>query len=114
MFCKIKFIIRKGASIVKFLRTLILKNICEWLLLKISISVINSESVVQRCSVKKVLIEISQNYNKTPVPESLMQSSCRPETLAQVFSCEFVKFLSRPFSIEPYVPTPKMSKTGGL
>ena len=29
------------------------------------------EAVVQRCSVKKVLLEISQNSQETPVPESL-------------------------------------------
>ena len=30
----------------------------------------HSEAVVQRCSVKKVFLEISQNSQKTPVPES--------------------------------------------
>ena len=29
------------------------------------------DAVVQRCSVKKVFIEISQNSQETPVPESL-------------------------------------------
>ena len=29
----------------------------------------HSEAVVQRCSVKKVFLEISQNSQKTPVPE---------------------------------------------
>ena len=29
------------------------------------------KAVVQRCSVKKVLLEISQNSQETPVPESL-------------------------------------------
>ena len=49
------------SSIVKFLRAPILENICERLLRKISISVTNSEAVVQRCSVKKAFLEISQN-----------------------------------------------------
>ena len=47
----------------------------------------------------KVFLEISQNSQKTLVPESLFKQSCRPEvcnfikkeTLAQVFSCEFCK-----------------------
>ena len=30
-----------------------------------------SEAVAQRCSVKKVFLEISQNFQKTPVSESL-------------------------------------------
>ena len=30
-----------------------------------------SEAVVWRCCVKKVLLQISQNSQKTPVPESL-------------------------------------------
>ena len=29
------------------------------------------EAVVRRCSVKKVFLEISQNSQETPVPESL-------------------------------------------
>ena len=43
------------------LRTPILNSNCERLLLKISISVTNSEVVVQRCSAKKLFLEISQN-----------------------------------------------------
>ena len=41
VFCK------RGSSITKFLKTLILNDICERLLLKISISLTNSEAVVQ-------------------------------------------------------------------
>ena len=41
-------------KLAKYLRTPILKNICEWLLLQ-------SEAVVQRCSVKKVFLEMLQN-----------------------------------------------------
>ena len=33
---------------------------------------INTEAVVQRCSVKKVLLDISQNSQKTPVRESIL------------------------------------------
>ena len=51
-------LLEKGSGIAKFLRTPILKNICEPLL-KISISVTNLEAVVQRCSVRKLFLEIS-------------------------------------------------------
>ena len=64
VFCKrmsATLLLERGSSIAKFLRTPILKNICERLLLKISISVTNSEAAVQKCSVKKLLLEISQN-----------------------------------------------------
>ena len=64
VFCKKRsatLLLERGSSIAKFLRTLIFKNICERLILKISISVTNSEAVVQKCSVKKVFLEISQN-----------------------------------------------------
>ena len=54
-------LLEKVSSIAKFLRTLILKNICEQLLLKINISQINPETVVQRSSVKNVFSEISKN-----------------------------------------------------
>ena len=36
-----------------------------------TLSNINIEAVARRCSVKKVLLVISQNSRKTPVPESL-------------------------------------------
>ena len=63
------------------------------------------EAVVWRCSVKKVFLEISQNSQKTRVPETLFQQSCRPkscnsimkEPLAQVFSCEFCKISKNSF-----------------
>ena len=42
------FIRKRLSSIAKFSRTPILKNICERLLLKISISVGNSEAIIQR------------------------------------------------------------------
>ena len=52
---------RDSIITAEFLRILILKNICKLLLVKISISVTNSEAVVQRSSVRKVLLEILQN-----------------------------------------------------
>ena len=49
LFCRACNIIRKRLSnIAKFSRTLIFKNICKRLLLKISISVGNSEAIFQR------------------------------------------------------------------
>ena len=62
-------------DIAKFLRTLILKIVCERLLLVSDMFIVvskttvekiqnyyrNTEAVVQRCSVKKVFLEISQN-----------------------------------------------------
>ena len=64
VFCKRRsatLLLERRSSISKFLRTLILKNICKRLLLKITISVKNSEAVVRMCSVKNVFLEISQN-----------------------------------------------------
>ena len=75
MFCKRRsatLLLEIGSSIAKFLKPPILRNNCERLLLEISISVTNSEAVVQRCSVKKMFLEISQIHRKTPVPESLI------------------------------------------
>ena len=47
--------------------------------------VLNAEAVAERCFVKKVVLQISENsQEKKPVIESLKE-----ETLAQVFSCEF-------------------------
>ena len=58
----VTLLLERGSIITaKFLRTLILKNICERLLVKISISVTNSETVAQRSSVKMVFLEILQN-----------------------------------------------------
>ena len=59
-----------------------------------TLSNINIEAVAWRCSVKKVLLVISQNSRKTPVPESLFKK----ETLAQVFSCEFCEISRNTFS----------------
>ena len=64
------------------------------------------EAVVQRCSVKKVFLEILQNSQKnTCVRVSFLmklQASAwnfiKKETLAQVFSCEFCKISKNIFS----------------
>ena len=49
-----------------------------------------TEAVVQRCSVKKVFLEISQN--------SQACNLIKKETLAQVFSCEFCEISKNTFS----------------
>ena len=52
-----------------------------------------AEAVVQRCSVEKVFLEISQNLQEsTCARASFLIKACnfiKKETLAQVFSCEF-------------------------
>ena len=58
-----------------------------------------SEKVVQRCSVKKVFIEISEIHRKTPVPEPLY-FYIKKESLAQVFSCEFCEISTSTFFTE--------------
>ena len=57
----------------------------------------NSEAVAQRCSVKKMFLEISQNSQESTfagVSFLIKLQACnfiKNETLAQVFSCEFCK-----------------------
>ena len=52
-----------------------------------------TEAVVQRCSVKKVFLEISQNS-----PENTCAGvSYKKETLVQVFSCEFCEISNNTF-----------------
>ena len=58
-----------------------------------------------RCSIKKMFLEISQNSQKTPVPESpfFSRKACnfiKKETLAQVFSCEFCEISKNKFFTE--------------
>ena len=65
-----------------------------------------SEAIVQRCSVKKAFLEISQIHRKTLVPESLfLKKSYRPEArnftkneaLAQVLSCDICEISKNTF-----------------
>ena len=49
-----------------------------------------SEAVVQRCSVKKVFLEISQISQEKPEACNFIKK----ETLAQVFSCEFCEIIN--------------------
>ena len=72
----------------------------------------STEAVAQRCSVKKLFLEISQNsYQNTCVRISflikLQASTCnfiKKESLAQVFPCEFCEiFKNTYFYITPLV-----------
>ena len=57
------------------------------------------EAVVQRCSVKKVFLEISQNSQEnTCARVSFLIKFIKKETLAQVFSCEFYEISKNTFS----------------
>ena len=64
-----------------------------------------SEAVAQRCSVKKVLLEISQTSQESTCARvsfliKLQAEACnfiKKETLAQVFSCEFSEISKNAF-----------------
>ena len=63
------------------------------------------EAVVQRCSVKKVFLKISQNSQENTCARVSCSINCRPqaynfvkkETLGQVFSCEFCEISKNTF-----------------
>ena len=65
-----------------------------------------SEAVVQRCSVRKVFLEISPNSQENTCARVSFSIKLRPatllkkETLAQVFSCEFCKISKNIFFTE--------------
>ena len=77
-------------------------------ILKLTLALLSAEAVVQRCSVKKVFLEISQSHRKTPVPETLFNkfAGLRPATLLKkslwhrCFPVNFAKFLRTPFFTE--------------
>ena len=56
-----------------------------------------TEAVVQRCSVKNLLLEISQKFTGKQVQAC---NFIKRETLAQVFSCEFCKISKNTFFTE--------------
>ena len=60
------------------------------------------EAATQRCSVKKVFLEISQNSQESTCARVSKACNCiKKETLEQVFSCEFLRnFLRTPFLTE--------------
>ena len=58
----------------------------------------NAEAVVQRCSAKKLFLEISKNSQETPVSGSLRPATLLKKRLWQsCFPVNFVKFLRTPF-----------------
>ena len=67
---------------------------------------VSPEAVAQRCSIKKVFLEFSQNSQentcaRVPFLIKLQVSSCnfiKKETPGQVFSCEFCEIFKNTFS----------------
>ena len=72
------------------------------------------EAVVERCSVKKVFLETSQNSQEnTCVRVSILIKACnfiKKESLAQVFSCEFCEISKNTF----YCRTPLVAAASGM
>ena len=64
------------------------------------LKVIWTEAVVQRCSVKKVFLNISQNSQENTFARLSTRNFIKKETLVQVFSCEVFEILRTPFFIE--------------
>ena len=75
-----------------------------WRIPKIMIIMIIKEAATQRCSVKKMFLEIWQNSQEnTWARVSLLMKLCnfiKKEPLARFFPANFVKFPSTPFYIE--------------
>ena len=63
------------------------------------------EAVAQRCFVKKVLLEISQNSQENTCARAsfLIKNFIKEEALTQVFSCEFCEISKNTF---PYRTPP--------
>ena len=59
--------------------------------MEIKISLLEIEAVVRRCSVKKVLIEISQNSQESTCARDSFLIKFKKESLAHVFSYEFLR-----------------------
>ena len=65
-----------------------------------------SKGSYQRCSIKKAFLKISQNLQENTWArvsfltelQAQAYNFIKEKTLAQVFSCEFAKFLRTPFS----------------
>ena len=71
----------------------------------------SAEAVIQRCSVKKVFLEISQNSREnTCARVSFLINSIKKETLAQVFSCKFCEISKNTF----FHRTPLVAASGSV
>ena len=66
------------------------------------------EAVVQRCSVKKVFLETSQNWQENTCARVSFLIKMQAETLAQVFSCKFCEISKNTF----YYRTPPVDASG--
>ena len=69
------------------------------------VSCFSTEAVAQRCSVKKVLLQILRQFPGKHLCQSLFFNKffflfSKKETLAEVFSCEFCEICKSTFSIE--------------
>ena len=70
---------------------------------EVIIGSIKTEAVVQRCSVKKVFLKISQNSQENTCArasfliklQASVSNFIKKETLAQVFSCEFCEVFKK-------------------
>ena len=102
MFCKRRpaTLLERGSSIAQFFRTPILENVCEWLLLKINISMTNSEALIQSCSVEKLFLEISQNSQESTCARVFFSKVAGLRLWYSCFLVNFVKFLITLFFIE--------------
>ena len=60
--------------------------------------ILSPEAVVQRCSVKKVFLKISQNSQEN----TCAKVSLLIKLQAQLFSCEFCEFFKNTFFIEHF------------
>ena len=59
-----------------------------------------SEAVVQRCSVKKVFLKISQNSQENNRTRASFLNKVKKEALARACSCEFYEIFTNTFFIE--------------
>ena len=71
----------------------------------------SAEAVIQRCSVKKVFLEISQNSQEnTCARVSFLINFIKKETLVQVLSCKFCEISKNTF----FNRTPLVAASGSV
>ena len=109
MFCKrrsVTLLLERGSIInAKFLRTLILKNICERLLVKISISVTRSSRPEVFC--KKGVLRNLTKFTEKHLCQSLLYNKVAGMRLwHRCFLVNFVKFLRSSFFTEHLLSLP--------
>ena len=109
VFCKrrsVTLLLERGSIInAKFLRTLILKNICERLLVKISISVTRSSRPEVFC--KKGVLRNLTKFTEKHLCQSLLYNKVAGMRLwHRCFLVNFVKFLRSSFFTEHLLSLP--------